>query len=788
MKLRQKLATVMAAAMVVTAVPVVTSATTTNSLSMSSVSIAKDSKIGFEVTPNKDENGATTSSTYTVASSPLTLDLEAKAKYELGTNPGQSFFVTIENGEFSKEAYHAKRNGNSVTVDKDGEVVETTRETVNPSCTVAVGANASATITVISKTELRVDVTGTVEKGDVVSVPVFAVAKSGEVALAVDGTDTFVTSGKYVLGTTSSKKLTATASEATKISVDGGKVGKVVVSEATKSALLNSTNAGDKEITITLPSSSDLEFGAISNIRLTGSRGFAQTAFAGVTATNNKITKVDDKTLKIDLTDSNFNATAAGQIIIDGIEVLPEGKTASKGDVTFTVSNNNMEKTKVTVASVVDEDNELTCEKPVELVAGKEAGSVTFKLAENTEESMIQGRKVDLSVENGFIALRKEVAATTRTTGTTYQSALQTVQDLVADGTIELPKEVDVVDAEANAEGQITGITVELARIDRETTDSLEFTMPIQADINTTGEVKLAVEGRALAEAKEVVIANVKAPFEVTTEAVELKVGLNGQVGGKITIAETAPEMFNKGEVVIAMPEYAGISFKKGQDVEVKAENVTVKNVKVTADEIRFEVVRTSDEAGKIEISNIEFNVDRTAPEGAFDVAIAGPAISTNKYIKSGEEALNVADFVTIGTKNTEDISGSNGLKVGTAAFTINSDKYVVNGEEKTMKGGVPYILNGRTMMPVRYVSEAFGIEGDNVLFNNGVVTLFAGNRIIQLTNGSNVAVVNGVSITMEQAVTIKEGRTYIPVGEVGRLLGVNVSWDNATKTATFKN
>ena len=286
----------------------------------------------------------------------------------------------------------------------------------------------------------------------------------------------------------------------------------------------------------------------------------------------------------------------------------------------------------------------------------------------------------------------------------------------------------------------------------------------------------------------EVVVAKVKAPFEVTTEAVELKVGLNGQVGGKITIAETAPEMFNKGNVVISMPEYAGISFKKGQDVEVKAENVTIKNVKVTADAITFDVDRTSDEAGKIEIANIEFNVDRTAPEGAFDVAISGEAISTNEYIKSGVEALNVADFVTIGTKNTEDISGSNGLKAGTAAFTINSDKYVVNGEEKTMNGGVPYILNGRTMRPVRYVSEAFGIEGDNVLFNNGVVTLFAGNRIIQLTNGSNVAVVNGVSIAMEQAVTIKEGRTYIPVGEVGRLLGVNVSWDNATKTATFKN
>ena len=96
----------MAAAMVVTAVPVVTSATTTNSLSMSSVSIAKDSKIGFEVTPNKDENGATTSSTYKAESSPLTLDIESQGKYSLDEN-GQSFFIKLDNGAFSKAAYAA---------------------------------------------------------------------------------------------------------------------------------------------------------------------------------------------------------------------------------------------------------------------------------------------------------------------------------------------------------------------------------------------------------------------------------------------------------------------------------------------------------------------------------------------------------------------------------------------------------------------------------------------------------------------------------------------------------
>ena len=40
----------------------------------------------------------------------------------------------------------------------------------------------------------------------------------------------------------------------------------------------------------------------------------------------------------------------------------------------------------------------------------------------------------------------------------------------------------------------------------------------------------------------------------------------------------------------------------------------------------------------------------------------------------------------------------------------------------------------------------------------------------------------------MATKVVVKDGRTYAPVGEVARILGVSSSWDNTTKTATFTN
>ena len=40
----------------------------------------------------------------------------------------------------------------------------------------------------------------------------------------------------------------------------------------------------------------------------------------------------------------------------------------------------------------------------------------------------------------------------------------------------------------------------------------------------------------------------------------------------------------------------------------------------------------------------------------------------------------------------------------------------------------------------------------------------------------------------MDEKVTIIDGRTYVPVGEMARLLDVEVEWSNETKTATFTN
>lgn len=92
-------------------------------------------------------------------------------------------------------------------------------------------------------------------------------------------------------------------------------------------------------------------------------------------------------------------------------------------------------------------------------------------------------------------------------------------------------------------------------------------------------------------------------------------------------------------------------------------------------------------------------------------------------------------------------------------------------------------------MVPIKYVADAFDIKGDKMKFSNekgGTITLETEDVIVQLVNGSKMAIVNGVQTPMDESVTIQDGRTYVPVGPVARFLGIDVKWSEVTKTATF--
>ena len=304
-----------------------------------------------------------------------------------------------------------------------------------------------------------------------------------------------------------------------------------------------------------------------------------------------------------------------------------------------------------------------------------------------------------------------------------------------------------------------------------------------------TGEIKLTANGRFTNESSAV-IANVTPDVKFEGTPVTLKVGQSGQKGGKMVISEVTAGAFPRhGVMKIQLPQKSGLTFTSIPDAVVEGAAAKIKMKENDSTTLFVEIDRHSakDVPATITIENVEITVDRTVPQDEYDVTLS--FVDQRDYDGVGDYAgsLTINDFIVIGTPNTEELT-SNGLPVGTATFTIGSKNYTVNGVTREMDAAAYIQDPGYTMVPIRYVANAFGVPEGDILFSKGKATFFAGGRTIQFTSGSNVALVNGAPIDMATKVVIKDGRTYAPVGEISRLLGIKADWDATAKVATFTN
>ncbi len=101
-------------------------------------------------------------------------------------------------------------------------------------------------------------------------------------------------------------------------------------------------------------------------------------------------------------------------------------------------------------------------------------------------------------------------------------------------------------------------------------------------------------------------------------------------------------------------------------------------------------------------------------------------------------------------------------------------------------KGSIPAIFQGRTYVAIRFLSEKvfeaqvdWNAEERSVTFTKGdfVVTLFVGKKI---------AIVNGKEISIDAPPIIVEGRTLVPLRFISENLGASVEWEAETQKVTI--
>lgn len=106
----------------------------------------------------------------------------------------------------------------------------------------------------------------------------------------------------------------------------------------------------------------------------------------------------------------------------------------------------------------------------------------------------------------------------------------------------------------------------------------------------------------------------------------------------------------------------------------------------------------------------------------------------------------------------------------------IDSNQVTINNKDMVVEVA-PFIQQGRTFVPLRFLGEALGAK---VKWSESEkqATLVLNDTEVLLGMGSEIVYVNGVSTRIDVEPVIREGRMYIPVRFVGESFGATMEYD----------
>jgi hypothetical protein len=323
-------------------------------------------------------------------------------------------------------------------------------------------------------------------------------------------------------------------------------------------------------------------------------------------------------------------------------------------------------------------------------------------------------------------------------------------------------------------------------------------------------ELTVTVKGPGIDSAATVV--NVQAPVTLSAGGGTVRIGAQEQAAGVLTIQENLAGALrardaagNRAVLKLTLPQ--GVRFAKTPVVKVadgdlelaasggglldnnrtlvipvELSSATPVEKKPSGDQSNNGSEAVAELVGSIiEVREIFLTLDRSVPEGDITLEVSGSALSeTEGLFSSTDNQLTwvLARCVTLAQDAVKK----------EAVFTIGSNKYLIGGEEREMDVE-PYIKDGRTYAPVRYLAYAAGLTEDNILWDGqrGVVTLLTGNRTIQFKVGKKSYLIQGMAISIDAAPEIVSGRTMLPYRFVAQALGLQAQWDEAARQVVIR-
>jgi len=96
-----------------------------------------------------------------------------------------------------------------------------------------------------------------------------------------------------------------------------------------------------------------------------------------------------------------------------------------------------------------------------------------------------------------------------------------------------------------------------------------------------------------------------------------------------------------------------------------------------------------------------------------------------------------------------------------------------------------PFIKNGYTLVPIRQIAEALECKVSYDQKTGKILISKTGKSVILYVN-NNQATVNGIKYTLQMPATVVSGRTFVPIRFVSQAFGKNVNWSPTQKLITI--
>lgn len=242
---------------------------------------------------------------------------------------------------------------------------------------------------------------------------------------------------------------------------------------------------------------------------------------------------------------------------------------------------------------------------------------------------------------------------------------------------------------------------------------------------------------------------------------------------------------------------YGGVDYRTNEETVFSlAENSTLT---ITSD-IKFEdiVLYASEGTNTVKVSNsatltiadsVSFKTGR-ADGKHYNLVVEKGA--TAILSAEAQKTLNVSGeglVLTYVDGNSEILNKYLGVNT-VVELTIGAPTAYINGEAQTLDAA-PINRNNRTMLPVRFLANAFGVDNDGIKWDGATrtATLTNDTVTIVITIDAPSMTVNGETVALDSPAIIEQNRTYLPVRAIANALGVsndNIIWDGATSTATL--